>query len=1536
MRRSLSTLALLALVVGVAPAAARPDDPAHLGPRGLRFVENAGQWPEEFAFVARRGSLRVGVERDGFVLDRQDRATGRGFAVRVRLVDGGSTNPRGLDLLSEQRTFVSADGVLNPGTYQSVEQTPAAGVRLVLKDVDGTLKYDVLLDASTPLERATFEVDGPTNVHVDALGRLVFETGLGPIVQAPPVTWQTRGSEREFLTCRYVAREGNRFGFAVEGRDTQLPLTIDPNVEWCTFLGGDFDDTIQDIVRHPLGTDLFVCGSTNSRAFPVTMGAYDISFGGTTDAYVARMSGDGTTLIWATYLGGEGADTAEAIAVNSLGHPVVGGMTESGGYPTLRAFQSTKAMFGDCFITELSGDGRSLVYSTFLGSDGTDILTDLELDAQDQVYVCGSSLGEGFPITLQTALQPIYAGRRDAFFSQLDTNAGVQGLLYSSYLGGAQMDQAEALSRDNAGRIVLTGFTESRDLATTAGSLAPSFRGGTRDAFVAWVDLTAGMNGLVYGTFLGGTGDETGLALAVTPLSVAHVGGQTTSTNFPVTSAGYQLTQQGVSDGFLVEIDPGVAGSQALRYGTYFGGTEADAILDLAFAVNGTDLGVVGYTRSADFPTTQGTIDPTYGGADDGHVSYWDGARRPTFSTYLGGPGDDRVEALVMGLTTRDESLTVGGSTRSAMGIPTTTGSYQQNSRGGQEGFLCKIDSQGGTLQVVTPNGGETWRVDQRRTVAWISNGAGPLVDVLLSRDGGQTYPEVLAANIPNDGWEEFLVTGPPTNTARVRVVDAQNRQTQDASDADFRILDNGIQDEIRVHSPNGGEVFDISNYNTITWLRQGNSGSDVSIELSRDNGQNWETIFASTPNDGDELWNVTGPITSLALVRITSLQNPALTDVSDATFSIIESIPDVLRLTAPNGNEYFPIDAQAPITWFSQGNVGQDVSIELSRDAGQNWEVLFASTPNDGSETWTVTAPMTSEALVRITSLQNPSFTDVSDDLFDITASTDVRVVTPNGGEVLGIGTTTIVNWASIGTVGAFVDVELSRDNGRNWEMLFAQTPNDGAEQWTITGPVTTEGLVRVTSHQTPALTDTSDAPFVITLGGALDVVSPNGGELFVLGTTRTLRWQSSGNTGTNVQIELWRGTTMAWETLFASTANDGAEDWVVIGPQTEQALIRVTSLDDPIIQDESDAYFQILDAVPIQVTSPNGGEVWTSGGVQQITWIASPAAGAAVLLELSRDGGQNWDRLGIADATAGAFVYRADNPFTEQALVRVTSVVAPSLVDIGDAVHAIRPIESCILVQKATLRIRGTTADTLMVDGYYNDAGAGLGLPTGTVAIELDTFSLTISANSFEKKGTKWSYRDATTMVQFDERRHRYKVRVNGLNLTTLATVADFRMQIGAMACEQRIPTREKFRAGKSDLLDARYFVTRADVRTDRRTNAQRYRIEGYLNQDGFALPNNVNLVTGSGALSHSVLGANLVESKTGRYEFRAPTGTATGATRIRIDLVSRRFRLEGIGDLTSITSGQPYDIQISIGDITGLARLVFTGDLAKRVRW
>lgn len=568
------------------------------------------------------------------------------------------------------------------------------------------------------------------------------------------------------------------------------------------------------------------------------------------------------------------------------------------------------------------------------------------------------------------------------------------------------------------------------------------------------------------------------------------------------------------------------------------------------------------------------------------------------------------------------------------------------------------------SVKVIQPNGGETLATGRQYAIKWEDVPNTGTVTIELSQDGGRTFPIMIAKSAPDSGsflWN--VPAGLDTTQGRIRITAKNGPARFDLSDKNFTI----VTPKITVTAANGGETWYTSTPQTIRWDSSGVDGP-VRIELFR-NGK-WETLAASTANDGEEAITLTGSGAADARIRVTSLTTPTVSDTSDRAFTIK---PMKVTVLSPNGGNDFGIGTTQTLAWSTDGApVDATVDVDISRDGGA-FTPLFTATANDGKEDWVVKGPPSKNVVLRVKLTGLPVF-DVSDRPFSI-VDPKLTVTSPNGGETLRVGKTATLTWNRAGVEGP-VKIEISRnadDAAPTWETLFESTDNDGKETWTVTGPDTdgATARLRITSVARPDIQDVSDRTFTI-LTPSLDVISPNGGEQWFTETTQTITWRSEGvDPSARVQIELTRDGGARWETLLAGVPNTGKATWQVSGDASSNARVRITVVGDLRVTDQSDGPFSIT-RPSITVGAPSGGEEWLLGSTQTLRWASEGVTGN-VNIELSRDGGSTWKPLFMNTANDGTQPWPVTGEASSRALIRITSVDRPSVSGKSDRTFSI-----------------------------------------------------------------------------------------------------------------------------------------------------------------------------------------------------------------------------------------------------------------------
>jgi hypothetical protein len=422
-------------------------------------------------------------------------------------------------------------------------------------------------------------------------------------------------------------------------------------------------------------------------------------------------------LVYSTFLGGnsdDGEEFGESIAVDASGSTYITGSTQALDFPTTPGAFQTNSGGGLCgdpenpfpcpdvFITKLNPTGSQLVYSTYLGGNHFDTGSEIVVDVSGAAYVTGSTSSANFPTT-PSAFDPTYNGGfyGDAFVTKLDPTGGA--LIYSTFLGGNGDDGGSAIALGDSGATYVTGVTQSLDFPVTPGAFQATCTAdcSNGEAFIA--ELNAAGDHLLYSTYLGGSGSDSGRSIAVDANNRTYIAGSTTSADFPVTPGAFQTTHQGgLSDAFVAKLND--AGT-ALLYSTFLGGTDNESNYGVALDGSGAAY-VTGSTRSSNYPTTPGAFQTTFGGYNDAYVTKLtaDGSALE-YSTFLGGGGGDGAYDIAVDISGLGYII---GSTYSA-DFPITPGAFQttcNNCENALEVFATKLNGAGSALMYSTFLGG--------------------------------------------------------------------------------------------------------------------------------------------------------------------------------------------------------------------------------------------------------------------------------------------------------------------------------------------------------------------------------------------------------------------------------------------------------------------------------------------------------------------------------------------------------------------------------------------------------------------------------------------------------------------------------------------------------------------------------------------------------------------------------------------------------------------------------------------------------------
>ncbi len=613
----------------------------------LSFIANAGQSDPSVKFQVKGAGHSIYFTPNEITFTAFQKPTEPGNAatnsatVRSSLADS-NPNPTisGLEKLPGFANFILGEDssqwhtdvpTFNGVVYQNVYQ----GIDRVFKGTEGQLKSEFLVAPLADPSQIRMNYSGVSDIRLRDDGALILETPLGELIDNAPIVYQDINGQRVNVPAAYNLLGNGQVGFSLGEFDHTQPLVIDPVLAYSTYLGGSGQDTANRMTVDSTGA-AYIIGTTFNN-FTTTPGAFQTTPGAQADFLVTKINPQGTALVYSTYIGGAGNEYGFGIAVDSQGNAYLTGQVDPG-YPTTPgAFQPTVTGYSAA-ATKLNAAGNALVYSTFLSGSQGDLGNGIAVDSNGNAYVTGFTNGN-FPITAN-ASQSVYGGGTDAFITKVNPTGSA--LVYSTYLGGSDREDAQAIALDNNGTAYITGLTSSTDLPTSGISsslLDPLYLkkmgGGQYDAFVSKFNANGQRN---YSVYLGGSGDDKGADIAVDSAGNAYVVGTTNSTtNFPTSSPIQAANAGGANDTFITKLDSGGA---YFRYSTYLGGSGDDNGHRITVD-NAGNAYVTGNTTSTNFPT-KNAIQSISGGGQDVFVTKINSSGSALVdSTYLGGSGDD-------------------------------------------------------------------------------------------------------------------------------------------------------------------------------------------------------------------------------------------------------------------------------------------------------------------------------------------------------------------------------------------------------------------------------------------------------------------------------------------------------------------------------------------------------------------------------------------------------------------------------------------------------------------------------------------------------------------------------------------------------------------------------------------------------------------------------------------------------------------------------------------------------------------------------
>lgn len=684
----------------------------------MHFIENRGQLDEAVRYYTRTGNQSVFFTDEGMVFDLQRSSSASASVERLVLslaidgvrpevaVSGRSAHPGTVNYFIGNDPNGWRAGI---PTFREVVYSGAYdGIDLKVYGKGSGLELEFIVQPGADPETISLTYEGIDGLSASEGGELLIDTLFGELRETEPHVYQVIDGEKVVVEGAYELLESKpgsdsecthfSYGFRVEDHDPGHPLIIDPTLHFSTYLGGSGVDPAGRDWGRGIAVDssgnMYVAGYTTSSDFPMTSVGYDKSLGGVYDAFVTKFDSTGGSLLFSTYLGGIGGESAKQLVVDGSGCAYVAGYTDSSDLPTTTgAYEETFQGTNDGFVAKLNAAGSALEYCTYLGGGDDELCDGLALDSSGCAYVTGRTYSSNFPLLNEIQDEKNGASTYDVFVTKLNSDG--TGLVYSTYLGGSGSDWGRGIAVDGSDRAHVICYTMSTDFPEVH-SIYSDSDGDVFDACVVRFSFSRGTLTLDYSTYLGGSDADVGVGIAVDSSGSAYITGYTASDDFPMASP-YQGSRVGSNDVFVSKLS--FSGDElSLDYSTYLGGSGNDE--GYAIAVDGSgDAYITGITGSSGstngFPTENPIQPDNAGGGCDAFVSKLSISGDNlslVYSTYLGGTGTDAPYAIVV-----DGSGIIYATGYTSSSDFPKANPFQSTLKGDRDAIVFKYEGEGST-----------------------------------------------------------------------------------------------------------------------------------------------------------------------------------------------------------------------------------------------------------------------------------------------------------------------------------------------------------------------------------------------------------------------------------------------------------------------------------------------------------------------------------------------------------------------------------------------------------------------------------------------------------------------------------------------------------------------------------------------------------------------------------------------------------------------------------------------------------------------
>ncbi len=949
------------------------------------------------------------------------------------------------------------------------------------------------------------------------------------------------------------------------------------------------------------------------------------------------------------------------------------------------------------FISNLSlAQTPNLQWQKSLGGSGTDEARSVYQTSDGGSIIAGNSNSIDGDVTGNH-------GSYDYWLVKMDAAGNVQ---WKNTYGGTSSDKGYAVIELSNG-----GYMAVGNASSTNGDVT-----GNHGSSDYWVVRTNASGTLLWQKSLGGSSTDIARGLIKTLDGKILVIGYSRSSNGDVTNP------HGGYDFWLTKIDT----SGNLIWQKTYGGSKDDLAYTVKQAADSSLL-IVGYTLSNDGDVAG----LNHSAKNDIWVVKADKNGNLVWQKTLGGSSNDYSNSFIQ---TSDKGYLIIGYTESYNGD--VYGNYGQDDL-----WVIKLDSNGTTQWQKTYGGTDNDRANyaaETNDGGFVISGHSESNDIDLTQNYGNKdfwilklsgsgllqWKKSVGGNLEDNSYSIAQ-----SNDGGIIAVGISASTTNDVT------FNNGGDDfwivklsSLAVLSPAKGDVWFSGTSRNIRW--KSNGSTSLKIEYSINGGALYNTVVAATPAGTSQYsWNIPNGINSTQCkIKITDLANSSNSAVNDSVFSILTSP----SLISPNGGETIQAASTCYIYWTAKLSATQ-FNLEYTLD-GTNWLPIasgvtaFANAAgnNSGFYAWSVPNVSSTTCKVRITDANTPALSAVSANFFSISQQKSIQVISPNGGQTYAVGSTVYVSWTSQG-INLF-NIYFSSDGGTNYSPIALNYSTSGYYNWTVPNIISSNCFLKIVDAASTTQ-DASNSSFeIIPAATSLQLVSPNGGEKWYVGSFHSITWTSSQIS--NVKLELNTGS--GWNIIAASIpAVNGSYFWNLPPTISTTCRIRISNVANASVFDISNLDFEIADTVKsLNLITPNGGEQWQAGSYKPISFSSNNISN--VDLFYSTDTGYTWNLISN-NVSSSPYFWLVPNAQSSRCLIRISN--GANLIDYSNTFFTITaPFSGTpptiatsnvgAFCKNASFPVNFSIAGSFNAGNYFiaqlSDANGSFSLPTSIGSIQ------------------------------------------------------------------------------------------------------------------------------------------------------------------------------------------------------------------------